>query len=188
MVNHLIISRPQISSDDPPIFREIHLHQNVFVIDGTCRGQLNVLRHLDNHVGLDAPAIDELHRRRSIFRIAFNCAAIGPRDQRLDGVVTQSPVIDEVTVVRIRKPRRHLPADYSRLYAFCPGPRVFVGHEGHGSDFTRTMTGLAVLLKNRKNVFIKCYGTGVFPCRRFHRTGHSRNSNCEQSNQGHSSP
>src|SRR5207247_4343145 len=139
MVNHLIISRPQISGDDPTIFREIHLHQNVFVIDGTRRWQLNVLRHLDNHVGLDAPAIDELHRRRSIFRIAFDCAAVGPRGQRLDGVVTQSPVIDEVTIVRLRKPRRHLPADYSSLYASGPGPRLPVRPGGHGSDYTRTM-------------------------------------------------
>ena len=149
---------------------------------------MDVLRHLDDHVGFDAPPIDELHRRRSVLRVTFNCTSIGPCDQRFGSGIAQRPIVCEMTIIRIRKPRRHLPADHRGLYSFCPRPRVFVGHEGHRSDFTRTMTGLAVLLQNRKNVLIKCYGTGIFPNRCFHRSGHARDSHCQQSNEDHAFP
>src|SRR5215475_13820996 len=73
----------------------------------------------------------------------------------------QSPVILEVAVSRIGKPWRHFPVDDGRLHCLCPRPPVRIGHKGHRSDLARAMTHLAVLLQDRKNIFIKGHRGGL---------------------------
>ncbi|PYS09941.1 MAG: hypothetical protein DMG17_25825 [Acidobacteria bacterium] len=84
-------------------------------------------RPLNNDVGPDHPAFGrELDGRWRIFCISFESPSINPFDNRVDVVLLQRPVIGEMTVLRIRKPRWHLPRCHRRLHRLGPRPRLFI--------------------------------------------------------------
>src|SRR5262249_31359496 len=84
-------------------------------------------RSLNNDVGPDHPAFGRpLDGGRPILCISFESPSINPFDDRVDVVLLQRPVIGEMTVLRIRKPRWHLPRCNRRLHRFGPRPRVSI--------------------------------------------------------------
>jgi hypothetical protein len=60
-----------------------------------------------------------------------------------------------MSILRVGKPRRHLPSDHRRLNRLRPRTRTLVRQERHLADFARPVAHLAAALENRKNVFIE---------------------------------
>ncbi len=62
-----------------------------------------------------------------------------------------------MTKLRVSKPRRH----HLVLNRFGDGrrprPRLLVGHQGHGRDFARAVTALAVVLQDGDDVFVESW-------------------------------
>src|SRR4051794_9764540 len=56
-------------------------------------------------------------------------------------------VVSELTVVRVRMPRRHASKRYRFPNRACPGTHFRVRHQGHGCDVSRVMTADATLVK-----------------------------------------
>ena len=84
-------------------------------------------RSLNNNVGPDHPAFGRpLDGRRRILCISFQSPSFNPFDDRVDVVLLQRPVVGEMAVLRIRKPRGHLPRCNRRLHRLGPRPRLFI--------------------------------------------------------------
>ena len=84
VMHNLGIARTHLRGLDPHVLREIGLHQNVFVVDGSGGGYLERLGHFHDDVGLDIPAVLEGQRRGLILGVAFARAVVHPRGQRGD--------------------------------------------------------------------------------------------------------
>jgi len=65
----LRVPRTQIGSDHPHVFLEVRFDEDALVIDRSRRREIDVLRHLDDHVRLQAPAFLEHSRRGLVFLI-----------------------------------------------------------------------------------------------------------------------
>src|SRR6266566_427479 len=95
------IAWTQIGSRNPYVFREVRFDENALVVDGSRRRKLDVLRHFNNHVRLEAPSFHEVDRRRGVLRIPLQSAPVRPGNERLDSGVAQCPAICEMAIVRI---------------------------------------------------------------------------------------
>lgn len=88
-------------------------------------------------------------------RIARRSTARDPRDDCRDLLRCQRRIIGEVSESSIGEPWRH----HAALNGFgdrrCPWPRLRVRHQRHGRNFSRPVTTLAVVLKERENVLIE---------------------------------
>jgi hypothetical protein len=155
MVHRGPVAGPNFRRDHPLIFGEIHFHQNVLIIDGAGCRQVDVGGHFDDHVRLDVPAFFELARSGLVFRIAFGRTGVDPGDQGGDIGGGEPSVVGEMSVAVFGKPWRHLARRHCRLDALRPGTRFRVSEQRHRRDFAGTMAFLTILLKNRKNVFVK---------------------------------
>ena len=89
-MHHLAVARTHLRRDDPDVFGEVHLHQNVLVVDRAGRRNVEVLRHLDDHVRLDVPAVLEGDGGRLVLRVAFGRSAVRPSGERLDLGIAQA--------------------------------------------------------------------------------------------------
>src|SRR5262249_22129662 len=67
----------------------------------------------------------------------------------------QGTIVGEVAVLRVGEPRGHLPGRHRSLDGFGPRARVLMTDQRHGRHLPRTMTALAVLLKNGEDVLEK---------------------------------
>ena len=155
-MEHLRVSRTHLRRRPPRRLREVHLHQNVLVVHGAGGGDVELRRHLDDHVRLDIPPIMKRDRRRFVSGVAFRRTAVRPCAERRDFRVGQPLVVREVTVRRIREPWRHLPLHDSGLDGFGPRTNVRVGQERHRRDLSRAMARLTVLLQNRQHLLVEC--------------------------------
>ena len=92
-----------------------------------------------------------------IFRIASRRTAVDPAGNRVNLLVRQRAVVLEVldTDGTIEMPRGHLPRRHTILDGPRPGPRILIGHQRHWRDRVRSMTGLALGLKDRRNILRK---------------------------------
>jgi hypothetical protein len=85
VVHQRAIAWPRFSHLHPFVFGKSGRHHDVLILDGACGRNLEVGRYFENHVGLmDAPTLDEVHRRRHVLRVALLRAGAGPGDQRVD--------------------------------------------------------------------------------------------------------
>ena len=95
-------------------------------------------------------------------RIARRGARVYPCQHGGNLLRRERRIVGEVPEARVGKPRRH----HSALNRFRdsrrPWPRLLVGHQRHGCDFTRTMATLAVVLEEGQDVFIE---SGSWFCR-----------------------
>src|SRR6266403_2834612 len=60
-----------------------------------------------------------------------------------------------MAVLRVGEPRRHLFSEDVVLDGLCPGPGVFVAHQGKGRDLAGPVTLLAAGLEDGFDVFVK---------------------------------
>src|SRR5262249_8191036 len=172
VMQNLRVARTHFRSDDPDVLRKVDLHENVLVVDRPGRRHIEVLGHLNDHVRFDIPSLMKNYRRRLILWIAFERAAVGPGTESLDVRVGQPFIVGEMTVLRIREPRRHLALNYSSLNRLCPRTDFLKRKERHRSDLSGPMACLAVLLQNRENVFIERDGSRLQLFLRVHRCSH----------------
>jgi len=146
---------PNFRRRHPSIFRESCRDDDVDVLKRAgCRNRVGV-RHLEYDVRLYVPALLPLNRSRFASRIAFRRARVNPRNDRVNILFTKTPVVHEMTVPGIREPGRHFASEHGGFDGFRPRTRFRVGEQRHRADFSRPVTGLAVLLEDGKNVFVK---------------------------------
>src|SRR5579862_476224 len=69
-----------------------------------------------------------------------------------------------MAIFRIRKPWRHFFSDHCGLNRFGPRACVGVSEQRHRRNLARSMTGLAVLLQNREDVFLERGRCGPSGC------------------------
>src|SRR5262249_46894024 len=147
VMQNLWISRTHFGSNDPDVFRKIHLYENILIVDGAASRDIEVLRHFDDHVRLDIPSILERNRCGFIFFVTLGSARVRPCADGFDFGIIQTSIVSEVSVSRVRKPRRHLVADNGLLHSLGPRTRLVVGEERHRSNLARPVTCLAILLQ-----------------------------------------
>ena len=137
------------------VFGEVRRHGEIFVRYHAFGGYVVDFGHRKDNVWFaDLPAFGIFRIRRQVFRIAFRRARIDPRDDSVDLFLRQAAVVREIAMFRVRKPGRHLASDNFFADRFGPGAHLFETHKRHGRDFAGAMTGLTVLLNDRRNVFV----------------------------------
>ena len=125
------------------------------VIHRALRRHVEGLRHLDDDVGLDVPAVLEHDRRRSVLGIARRRPGVHPRRDRLDVPLAETTFVGEVAVRGICEPRRHLLLHDGGLDRLRPRPRRLVGEQRHRRHLARPVTALAVGLEHGEDVFVE---------------------------------
>jgi hypothetical protein len=113
-------------------------------------------RHSHHNIRLrNVPTPCPISRRWAIVRISSGSLGRCPGGNRRNLLVGERSVVRKVTVSRIGKPwRHHLHPDGVR-HGRGPRTRLIVGHERHRRHFSRTVTTLAVILKDGQNVLVK---------------------------------
>src|ERR1051325_6295377 len=82
-------------------------------------------------------------------------ASIDPRNDPLDLLVAEAPVVLEITELRIGRPRWHPPRLHHFLDRRGPRPRIAVRQQRHRCDLARTMTRHAAVEENRRDVLVE---------------------------------
>src|SRR5260370_5905068 len=156
------VSRTDFGCRDPGVLFEIARDNVVLVINHALLGHLKFVRHFDDFVRYaDVPPVQEFHWGGATLRVACRGSAVHPGHQRLDLFRGQPALVRKMTVPRVRKPRRHLLGQHRRLYPRSPRPRLLISQQRHGRHFPRAVTGLTVVLQNRKHVLVEGDGSGV---------------------------
>jgi hypothetical protein len=142
----------------PFIFGEVCGNDFVGVFDVAGGGKRDGCWHGDDVVGLrNDPAGGPVTRWRSVARIACGSARVDPRGESRDFLCGERRIVGEMPAAGISEPRRH---DAARDVVFDlrgEAACLRVGDERHGCNFAGTMTGLAVLLEDGKNIFVECW-------------------------------
>src|SRR5215510_8024127 len=154
-MHHRWFTRTYLNRIHPRVLLERVRYNKRFDLTGAFGWNVVRFRNRNDDVRFYAPPIRPVRRRSLVPHIPFWRSIIGPGCQSLDVGLGQSGRIPKVTVLGISKPRRHLFAQDRRLDRFRPRTRAFVGEERHGSNFTRPVTDLTVLLKYWKHILIK---------------------------------
>ena len=146
-----------------------HFHLLHPAVLGEVRGQNQVLI-FDRRPWPGIGTASAFRRRRRAFRCsslaATGAAAEHPWDrrrerrvhpscQRVDLGLGERSVVAEMSVARIGEPGRHFARDHRSRIALAQGRVSRVSEERHGRDFARTVALLAMLLEDRKNVFVE---------------------------------
>src|SRR5215472_5511020 len=112
--------------------------------------------------GLGMLQPDELLRDRQVLWIANGSAAIGPAYERVDVPARERRIIREVTVLRIREPRRHLPLQDRFLHRLGPRTRLLIGEQRERRRLAGPVARLAILLNQRCDILGEGRG-GLLP-------------------------
>src|SRR5271165_3045188 len=149
VVNNRTRVRPNLRHLYPGVLLEVPRDQNVLVFHRAGRWNREGRRHLEHQVGIaNIPAVYIFLWLGQVLRIAFRSAIFRPGDQRIDIALRQRAVIRKPPVVRIGKPRRHLPERNRFLDGGGERSHVLVTGQGHRSRLARPVTALAVFLQN----------------------------------------
>ena len=120
---------------------------------------LERVSHLDDEIwrspGRMGPAVFENRQFGHQRRITFGSTAINPRDDGLDLLWSQTPIIAERAEPSIRTPRRHLPLGNFVLDGPRPGTHLFVRHQRHWRYLAGPMARHAVVEQNRRDVLVE---------------------------------
>ena len=149
----------------PFVFFEISRDGEVLILDFTFGGDFEGFWNFEDGIGGAAgeiPADGPVARRRSIVRIAFGSAGIGPIGDGFDFGFGQPAIVQEP--IAFGEPRRHNPAGDGVADGFRPGADVFVSGEGHGRDFAGAVAFLASILEDREDVAIKSWSRSGTVC------------------------
>ena len=152
------LRRLHLDGGHPRVFLEAAGHDNPRPLDDAL-GRHLVLRAVDHEVRLDPPpAVGPGDGLRTVLWIARRRPAIGPRGQCGDVLRGERPIVQEMAVAGVGKPRRHLLGLHRRLDRARPGACGLVGLERHGRDLAGAMARLAVLLQDRRDVLVVRHG------------------------------
>src|SRR5262249_10536563 len=122
---------------------------------GPARAEGKLVASREDEIGLaEHPVVGEFPGRRGIFLVPLRRAAIDPRGERLDFVVSQTALVVERVLVGRRLPRRYLAISGCSFASLGPRHRLFVGHQAERSDFTWPVANLAVLLQDRGDILV----------------------------------
>src|SRR5438093_4030761 len=107
---------------------------------------------------LPCKRIGELARRWHVGGISLRSAGVGPLDERRDFLIGYGDVIIKLpdTHVLVDEPRRHLSGHDFRLDRLRPRPRLFISQQRHRRNRAFAVTGLAMLLEDRRDVLREC--------------------------------
>jgi hypothetical protein len=122
VMEHRRIAGTHLRCGDPHVLFEVGLHEDVLVVDRAARRQFERLRHLDDDVRLDVPAVLEREGGRRIRLVTGGRSGVRPRGDRLDLTGGQAAVVLEMPIGRIGKPWRHFLAGNGSLDGLRPRP------------------------------------------------------------------
>ena len=187
-MHHCWHARQNFHGRHPGVFLERRGERNALPLDDAFRRH-GIRWQVECHVGRDLPAaLGPGDRRRRVPRIPFGRACIDPCGNQIDVQLLERPVVIEVAVARIGKPRRHRTSHHRLLDRPRPRARLLVGEHRERPDLAGAMAALAVLLENRNDVLMESHrrrralvGRGHSRCTERHsqdrddRKGHDRN-------------
>ena len=161
--------RGSVRPDSTTGFHQVSLRVRLL---GPRRGLDDQVRlGLAEHAG-EVPALlgRPLHRRRHVLHVALRRTGVNPLDDGLDLLVAEATVVLEVLDADrlVDVPWRHLASLDPAPDGARPRPSFLVGHEGHRRNRIGPMTGLALLLENRRDILRE--GGRVLRRGRSHRT------------------
>src|SRR5262249_2899653 len=156
VMNDSANARSNLGCLNPLVFGEVGRNAEVLVLDHA-RGRHRIfLWQIKHNVGLaDVPAFQELRRWWEVFGVTFFRSLIHPSDDRVDVLLREFAVIQELAVMRIGVPRRHRPISDLLLYRTRPGPRVLISQQRHRRDLAGPMALHAVVEEDWRDVFRK---------------------------------
>ena len=148
--------RPHFDHLHPPVLGKMRGHDFVGIFHFTARRNRNRPRHL--HHGIrrrNIPAVSPQVWPGRPARVSRRSTSFIPIRNRGDLSSGQRRIIRKFSIPRIGKPGwHHLHLHRSRNLS-RQWPSLFISHQRHGRRLTGAMATLAMILKNRKNVFIK---------------------------------
>ena len=110
-------------------------------------------RHTEHQVGLaHLAALRKFWQAGIVGRIAFRHPGVHPCADGFDFLGTQDALAHKMTVVGIRRPRRHVPDGGHILYECTVGGHFIVCSEGHGTDLTGPVAFRAGIVDDRGHV------------------------------------
>ena len=151
---------PHFEGLEPPVFRQVRRDLEELVVERAARRDRVVLLHREDGVRLaHPPSVGELRRRRQILRIAFRRSTARPLEKNVLVSLGQTAIVHELGVRRIvGVPWRHRAVLHLRGDRPCVRPRVLIRKERHRADLSGAVTVRAILVKDRRDVFVECRG------------------------------
>ncbi len=148
------VGGPGFGELNPLVGLERRGDEDVLILDGAGGGNFVSGWQFDDGIGLgNGPAIGELARRRQVFGIALGRSGVDPGGEGIDFLRLQGMVVGEFTVVRIGEPGRHFAREHGFFDGLGPGAGLLVGEQGKRRGLTGTVTVLAAILQDGRDVF-----------------------------------
>ena len=115
----------------------------------------DIRRTAEFPLSLPFSRIRPFHGGRQVSPVTQGRSAINPASDRLDLIVAQGDVVLELLDADrlVQIPRRHLARLGPSFHGRCPRPDFLVGGQRHRRHAVRLMARLALLLKNRRDIF-----------------------------------
>src|SRR5262245_53162569 len=171
-MDYLAIAWTRFGHLNVNVFLEVRWDLEILVLVGSGRLERKLVGHLQYHVRLTyCPAVHKLGGRWQILGITFLRSLIDPCCDSLDLALTQTAIVRELSIVRVRMPRWHLFGGHLLFDRAGPWSRILVAQKRHGRGFAWSMTLGAVLKEDRRDVSRKGY---FFLCTRIRAAGGSQ--------------
>ena len=162
VMHHAPVAGTKLHAAQVHVLGGIERQDEAAVFVGAVGRHLELVAQGEDFIGLAGrPAIRKNRRRGSVSGVAFGRPCLGPFANQRDLWFGKPPLIGEGAVAGLGLPGRHdaLPGDDGEQAGFLGGIRV--GQQGKWRDFAGAVTGRAVLIQNRRDVFVKCGRGGV---------------------------
>src|SRR5215831_20658141 len=158
---------------DPLILFEVERNGEIAEDIGAACRQLEGGRHLQNQIRLaQAPAFGELWKLGRFGGVAFRHSLADPLGDRADLRIRKLALVRKLAESVRRMPGRHISRLYDRGDQGAALLEVFVRDQREGRGFAWAMTSDAVLVDDRRDVFVK----GDLVSRGKHRGGRNERS------------
>ena len=149
------VPRPAFGSLDPFVLFEARIDHKELVADFPLgRHVVRLLGHIDDLIRLaDLPPRGELLRGRQILLISFRRSGGDPAVDEGFFFVTEASVIGELAVLGVGVPRRHPLLAHNFVNHPSPADGLFIAGQCERTDFSRPVTGDAIVLKDAADLF-----------------------------------
>src|SRR2546426_3490832 len=142
---------------DKAVFDEAGIDYDVRPPIGRLGLHNQILWKTDNEIrlaNLPRVLIRKLTGRRNIGGISLGSAGVYPLDDGCDFLIRQGDVIVEMleTHILVNEPGRHLPSHPFPLDRLRPRPYLIISQQRHRRDGALTVTDLAMILKNWRDI------------------------------------
>jgi hypothetical protein len=121
------VGRPNLPRSNPGVLLERRCDSDIGVLNRCLGWDLQRLGQLEHKIRPDVPAVTEHDGRRFVPLVALGRTTIHPRSDGGNLLIGQTLVVGEMSIPRIREPRRHRLGDDGRFDRAGPWPHTLVG-------------------------------------------------------------